>query len=35
LDREEHFGALGRGEVRLKSLRTALQMLDDALASSG
>lgn len=33
LDREEHFGALGRGEVRLKSLRTALQMLDGALAS--
>lgn len=30
---EEHFGACGRGEVRLKCLRTALRMLDSALGA--
>ena len=29
--REEHFGAVGRGEVRLKSLKTMLEMLEDSL----
>jgi nicotinamide-nucleotide amidase len=33
LHREEHFGACGRGEVRLRSLRVALQMLDAALSA--
>ena len=32
LHREEHFGAGGRGDIRLKCLRTAVAMLDDALA---
>lgn len=35
LHREEHFGPLGRGEVRLKCLRTALEMLDEALQLPG
>ena len=29
--REEHFGALGRGAVRVKSLETLLEMLEQAL----
>jgi len=29
--REEHFGAVGRGEVRLKSLKAMLEMLEQAL----
>ena len=29
--REEHFGAIGRGAVRVKSLKTALEMLEQAL----
>lgn len=29
--REEHFGAIGRGPVRLAALRTALAMLDAAI----
>ena len=29
--REEHFGALGRGEVRVKSLGVLLEMLEQAL----
>jgi nicotinamide-nucleotide amidase len=33
--REEHFGAVGRGEVRLKSLKVLLEMLEQALASDG
>lgn len=35
LHREEHFGPLGRGKVRLKCLRTALKMLDHALPPEG
>jgi nicotinamide-nucleotide amidase len=35
LHREEHFGPCGRGEVRLKSLRAALKMLDEALWRRG
>jgi nicotinamide-nucleotide amidase len=31
--REEHFGASGRGEIRLKSLKVMLEMLEQALAS--
>ena len=31
LHREEHFGALGRGEVRVKSLGVLLEMLEQAL----
>jgi nicotinamide-nucleotide amidase len=30
--REEHFGDTGRGKVRVAALRTALAMLDDAIA---
>ena len=30
--REEHFGDIGRGETRIACLRTALDMLDEALA---
>ena len=33
--REEHFGAVGRGEVRVKSLKVLLEMLEQALASDG
>ena len=29
--REEHFGPVGRGEVRLKSLKAMLEMLEEAL----
>ncbi len=29
--REEHYGAVGRGEVRLKSLKAMLEMLEEAL----
>jgi nicotinamide-nucleotide amidase len=29
--REEHFGAVGRGEVRVKSLKAMLEMLEQAL----
>lgn len=29
--REEHFGDIGRGPVRIKCMRVALQMLDEAL----
>jgi nicotinamide-nucleotide amidase len=29
--REEHFGAVGRGEVRVKSLKVMLDMLEEAL----
>ena len=29
--REEHFGAIGRGAVRVKCLQTMLEMLEDAL----
>jgi nicotinamide-nucleotide amidase len=29
--REEHFGSLGRGPVRVKSLRAMLEMLAEAL----
>jgi nicotinamide-nucleotide amidase len=32
--REEHFGAVGRGEVRLKSLKAMLEMLEQALAEA-
>lgn len=32
LHREAHFGAIGRGPVRVKSLETMLDMLNDALA---
>ena len=31
--REEHFGAIGRGNVRVKSLEVMLDMLEQALAS--
>ena len=31
--REEHFGAVGRGQVRVKSLNVMLDMLEQALAS--
>jgi len=31
LHREEHFGAIGRGAVRLKSLKAMLDMLEQAL----
>jgi nicotinamide-nucleotide amidase len=30
--REEHFGAVGRGEVRVQSLKTMLEMLEQALS---
>jgi nicotinamide-nucleotide amidase len=30
--REEHFGAAGRGPVRIRSLKVMLEMLDEALA---
>ena len=29
--REEHFGAIGRGAIRLKSLKCLLEMIEDAL----
>ena len=32
--REEHFGPLGRGTVRVKCLQTMLEMLEDALAEA-
>ena len=32
--REEHFGAVGRGEVRLKSLKAMLEMLEQAFAEA-
>jgi nicotinamide-nucleotide amidase len=32
--REEHFGAIGRGEVRVKSLEAMLEMLEKALAEA-
>ena len=32
--REEHFGAIGRGPVRIESLRVLLEMLDAALATA-
>jgi nicotinamide-nucleotide amidase len=31
LHREEHFGALGRGVIRVKSLKAMLEMLEEAL----
>ena len=31
LHREEHFGALGRGAIRVKSLKVMLEMLEQAL----
>jgi nicotinamide-nucleotide amidase len=31
LHREEHFGAIGRGAVRVKSLKTLLEMLEQAV----
>ena len=31
---EEHFGAIGRGAVRVKSLETMLEMLEKALADT-
>ncbi len=30
-NREKHFGAVGRGDVRVKSLQTMLEMLEEAL----
>lgn len=33
IHREEHFGAIGRGPVRVKSLKAMLDMLEQALAS--
>jgi hypothetical protein len=33
LHREEHFGAIGRGPVRVKALKALLEMLEQALAS--
>jgi hypothetical protein len=30
--RVEHLGAIGRGPVRIKSLKTMLEMLDQVLA---
>jgi len=32
--REEHFGDIGRGDVRIASLRVALGMLEDAVAAN-
>ena len=32
MHREEHFGAIGRGEVRVKALKAMLEMLEQALA---
>ena len=32
--REEHFGAIGRGPVRLKSLGAMLEMLDEAIGGT-
>jgi hypothetical protein len=29
--REEHFGAVGRGQVRVNSLKAMLEMLEQAL----
>jgi nicotinamide-nucleotide amidase len=29
--REEHFGALGRGVIRVKSLKVMLEMLEESL----
>jgi nicotinamide-nucleotide amidase len=31
IHREEHFGAVGRGAVRVRSLKTMLEMLEQAL----
>jgi nicotinamide-nucleotide amidase len=31
IHREEHFGAIGRGEIRVKSLKALLEMLEQAL----
>ena len=31
INRVEHFGALGRGPVRVKSLEVMLEMLEEAL----
>ena len=31
--REEHFGAIGRGAIRVKSLKCLLEMIEDALES--
>jgi nicotinamide-nucleotide amidase len=31
--REEHFGAIGRGEIRVKSLKVMLEMLEQALSA--
>ena len=31
--REEHFGAVGRGQVRVRSLKAMLEMLEQSLAS--
>ena len=31
IHREEHFGSIGRGEVRVKSLKVMLEMLEQAL----
>lgn len=33
--RVEHFGAIGRGEIRVKSLHVMLEMLEQSLASGG
>jgi len=32
--REEHFGAIGRGAVRVKCLKTMLEMLEDAVGQA-
>jgi nicotinamide-nucleotide amidase len=31
--REEHFGAVGRGEVRVRSLKAMLEMLEQTLSA--
>ena len=31
--REEHFGQIGRGPIRVKSLETMLEMLEEALGA--
>jgi nicotinamide-nucleotide amidase len=33
IHREEHFGAIGRGPVRVRSLQSMMDMLEQALAS--
>jgi nicotinamide-nucleotide amidase len=34
MHRVEHFGAIGRGEIRLKSLEVILDMLEQALSQA-